>query len=72
MDLLKIYEIDECSSQELVEMLSKTPSLVVMTVPWRIFQFDYQIPREYQRQIPPCARCFASLSCGLPGLKFGM
>ena len=36
MDLLKSYEIDECSSQELVgrKCCPKNPSLVVTTVPW--------------------------------------
>ena len=72
MDLLKSYEIDECSSQELVEMLFKESLLGSDDCAVTNFQFDYQIPREHQRQIPPCARCFASLSCGLPGLKFGM
>ena len=48
------------------------PSLIVMSVHWRIFHFNYQIPREHQRQIPLCPRCFASLSCGLLGLEFGM
>ena len=72
MDLLKSYEIDECSSQELVEtskesLLGNDDCAVA-----NFFRFDYQIPREHQRQIPPCARCFPSLSCGLPGLKFGM
>ena len=72
MGLLKSYEIDKCSSQELVEMLFKESLLGSDDCAGRIFQFDHQIPREQQRQIPPCARCFARLSCGLPGLKFGM
>ena len=44
----------------------------MMNVRWRIFYFNFQIPREQQREIPPCARCFASLICGEPDLEFGM
>ena len=45
----------------------------MMNVPWRIFYFNFQIPREQQREIPPGARCFVSrLICGEPDLEFGM
>ena len=70
MDLLKSYEIEECSSQELVEMLSKESLLG--SDDCAVMNFSIRLSKEHQRQIPPCARCFASLSCGLPGLKFGM
>ena len=35
----------------------------MMDVRWKIFHFTYQIPREQQRQLPSCARCFAELIC---------
>ena len=33
----------------------------MMDVRWKIFYFTYQIPREQQRELPSCARCFAEL-----------
>jgi len=36
----------------------------MMTVRWRIFHFNYQIPRERQREIPSCSRCFSELIIG--------
>lgn len=33
----------------------------MMDVRWKIFHFTYQIPREQQRDLPSCARCFAEL-----------
>ena len=33
----------------------------MMTVRWRVFNFNYQIPAEEQRNILPCPKCFASL-----------
>ena len=73
MDLLKSYEIDECSSQELVEMLSKESLLGSDDCAVANFSIRLSNPAgASETLIPPCARCFASLSCGLPGLKFGM
>ena len=36
----------------------------MMTVRWRVFNFNYQIPAERQRDIPACPKCFASLILG--------
>ena len=33
----------------------------MMDVRWKIFHFTHQIPREQQREIPSCVRCFAEL-----------
>ena len=33
----------------------------MMDVRWKIFHFTYQIPREQQRELLSCARCFAKL-----------
>lgn len=33
----------------------------MMSVRWNVMQLSYQIPRDSQREIPPCGRCFASL-----------
>ena len=33
----------------------------MMSVRWKIFQFNVQIEQNDQKEIPQCARCFASL-----------
>ncbi|KAK2547388.1 hypothetical protein P5673_032707 [Acropora cervicornis] len=33
----------------------------MMSVRWKIFQFNLQIEQNDQKEIPQCARCFASL-----------
>ena len=33
----------------------------MMSVRWKIFQFNVQIQQNDQKEIPQCARCFASL-----------
>ena len=73
MALLKSYESDECSSQELVETLSKESLLGSDDCALANFSFQLSnLTGASEKKKPPCARCFASLSCGLPGLKFGM
>ena len=32
-----------------------------MSVRWKIFQFNVQIEQNDEKEIPQCARCFASL-----------
>ena len=43
--------VDECQTE-------------MMTVRWQIFHFNYQIPRERQREIPLCSRCLSELIIG--------
>lgn len=33
----------------------------MMSVRWKVFRFHSQIPKEEQKDIPPCGRCFATL-----------
>ena len=33
----------------------------MMRVRWNLIQLNYQIPRESQREVPSCAKCFAEL-----------
>ena len=33
----------------------------MMSARWKIFQFNVQIEQNHQKEIPQCARCFASL-----------
>ena len=33
----------------------------MMSVRWKFFQFNVQIEQNDQKEIPQCARCFASL-----------
>ena len=32
----------------------------MMACRWRVFYFNYQIPRKRQREIPPCSKCFCN------------
>ena len=32
----------------------------MMSVRWRVFNFNYQIPPEEQFEIRPCAKCFGT------------
>ena len=73
MALLKSYEIDECSSQELVEMLSKESLLGSGDCAVANFSIRLSNPAGASETNPAMCKVFnASLSCGLPGLKFGM
>ena len=37
-------------------------SSIYLTVQWQALHFNYQIPKEHQREIPPRPRCFATLT----------
>ena len=45
----------------------------MMAVRWKMFNFNRQIPQDEQREIKPCAACFACLILEdyirLPGLN---
>ena len=71
MDFLKSYEIDECSSQELVETLSKESLLGNDDCAVVKFSIRLSNPAGASETNPAMCKGFASLSCGLPGLKFG-
>lgn len=34
----------------------------MMEARWRVFEFSHQIPKEEQKEIEPCARCFCELT----------
>ena len=36
----------------------------MMAVRWKVMKFSHQFPMERQREIPPCAHCFAELLSG--------
>lgn len=36
----------------------------MMSVRWKVFSLNYQIPREDQKEIPPCPTCFGRLVLG--------
>ena len=38
----------------------------MMSSRWRILKLHYQVPREAQREIPPCGKCFSNLIVGHP------
>lgn len=38
----------------------------MMSSRWRILKLHYQVPREAQREIPPCGKCFSKLVVGRP------
>lgn len=33
----------------------------MMSVRWKVFDFNYQIPENEQKSVPPCGKCFAKL-----------
>lgn len=33
----------------------------MMAVRWKIISFDHKIPKEKQRKVPACAKCFVPL-----------
>ena len=36
----------------------------MINVRWKIFHFHAQIPREKQKELPACGKCFATLILG--------
>ena len=69
MDCLQGYEHD-FHSREFRETFSpqreaaNTISSTNLTERWQALHFNYQIPKENQREIPPGSRCFATLTLG--------
>ena len=56
MELLKAYDCDGFSSE-----VRDHEILEVMNTRWKIFRFHAQIPKEKQKQLRPCGKCFATL-----------
>ena len=69
MDCLQGYERD-FHSREFKETFSpqreatNAISSIYLTVRWQALHFNYQIPKEHQREILPGSRCFATLTLG--------
>ena len=67
MDCLQGYE-HNFHSREFKETFSTQSeaanaiSSIYLTVRWRALHFNYRIPKEHQREIPPGSRCFATLT----------
>lgn len=38
----------------------------MMSSRWRILKLHHQVPREAQREVPPCQKCFSNLVMGRP------